>query len=325
MIDRSKARSVVQTVSGLLPYRMLGYCQCHEHLFIRKGKSFIINPALIIDDIGKTTMELKMYMRNGGTSIVDAQPVGCGRMPTALLHASKNSGVHIIASTGFHKNLFYKEDHWIFKMKEEQIAQVFIDELQNGMYDDEDAIKLTNKTLIKAGIIKSAIDAERISENYEKLFNAAAYASNETGFSILCHIEKGTDALSVVQFLSSKGVSTSSIILCHLDRAKYCAAYHRELVQTGVYLEYDTIGRFKYHSDEKEIELIIKMIEWGYENRILLGLDTTRERLKNYGGNIGLDYILNCFIPKLLSEGVAKNTIDAFMVKNPQNALSIKI
>ncbi|MFR1989782.1 MAG: hypothetical protein ACLS3C_06875 [Oscillospiraceae bacterium] len=45
--------------------------------------------------------ELLDYRAAGGSTIVDAQPVGCNRMTKELVQLSRDSGVQIVASTGF--------------------------------------------------------------------------------------------------------------------------------------------------------------------------------------------------------------------------------
>jgi len=51
-------------------------------------------------------------------------------------------------------------------------------------------------------------------------------------------------------------------------------------------------------------------------------LDTTRERLKSYGSNIGLDYILAKFIPALKKYGINNDIINKITRKNPAEALT---
>lgn len=315
---------MIQTVAGSVENHELGFCQCHEHIFIRKGRSFEINPALWMEDINKSTDELILYRNSSGRSLADAQPVGCGRMAGLLLQASRNSGVNIIASTGFHKLIFYRQEHWIHSIGREELTGLFVDEILTGMYADGDDGFPSLRTSAKAGIIKTAAAGEGVAGEYKKLFAAAAEASLRTGAPIMCHLDKQQDAFSVIKFLTDLGVQSSNIILCHLDRAYYDAEFHIRAAQTGVYLEYDTIGRFKYHSDEAEITLIKQLIRSGHTGQILLGLDTTNRRLKNYGGEIGLDYIRRIFIDKMLKAGITEEAVENFTVDNPSKALSIK-
>ena len=101
------------TVTGRIAPEELGFCQCHEHIAMSKGISYQINPALCIDDMEKSLEEAKRFHLAGGQSFIEAQPCGANRMALELRSLSEDSGVHIIASTGFHKLCFYPKEHWI--------------------------------------------------------------------------------------------------------------------------------------------------------------------------------------------------------------------
>jgi predicted metal-dependent phosphotriesterase family hydrolase len=315
---------MIMTVSGPIPPTTLGFCHSHEHLFIADGQSAKVNPALRIDSLEKTIAELEVFKRIGGKCIVDAQPVGCGRMADLLFLASEASGVKIIAATGFHKLGFYPEDHWIRHMSEFKLAELFSSEFAMGMYVNGDHCFPTKRTKAKPGIIKAASDVDGITVEYRKLFAAAAMASIQTGLPILCHTEKGTSAMEQIRLFLDFGLPASSLIVCHLDRFIEDFQYHRQVAETGVYLEYDTIGRLKYHSDEGEAEHIFKMVECGYEDQILLGLDVTRERMKSYGGALGIDHLIVEFLPILKKAGLTNEVINKFMIHNPAKALAIQ-
>lgn len=314
----------ITTVAGTINPEELGFCQCHEHLFIAPGQVEKINPALKIDDYDLTLQELLLYKAQGGVSVVDAQPLACGRMPQNLLRAAEASGVNIIAATGFHKLVFYPENHWIQSVDGATFAQLLIDELTSGMYLDGDEALPARSMKARAGIIKTAVETVPIDKQYRKLLEAAAYAAKTTGAPLMCHTEMGEGALEVVQIFTACGVPCDSIIICHLDRRVDNLPYHLEVAKSGVFLDYDSIGRLKYHTDEAEADLIGKMIQHGQADRILLALDTTRERLRSYGGTIGLDYILQTFIPLLEAYGLDRETIAKLTVLNPSRALRTK-
>jgi phosphotriesterase-related protein len=141
---------------------------------------------------------------------------------------------------------------------------------------------------------------------------------------VMCHIEQGADALHVVDFFMQRGLSPDRLLICHLDRARYDIGYHKEVLAAGVFLEYDTINRTKYISNRQEIDLIAAMLEAGFEDRILLSLDTTNARLKAYGADMGLDYILTEFAPMLRGAGVAESQLRKMQSLNARKALTIK-
>lgn len=324
----------IRTVRGDIPPEELGYCQCHEHLFIARGLSSEKVPSLLMEDLDKTSEELTMYYAKGGRAIVDAQPVGCGRMAAELLAASIESGTHLIASTGFHKLDFYDKSHFVYKLNQDQLEKLFTDELTLGMYVDKvngNEVPVVRGNA-KAGIIKTASDGRNILSKedtlpvYHKLFSAAGTAAYKTGAPVMTHLEMGKGANSQFEVLTSQGIKPDRIIMSHLDRiiSDEVKKYQLQVAESGVYLQLDTIGRFKYHSDEEEAAFIAMLCEKGYEDRILIGLDTTRERLKSYGGSIGLDYIMDNFKKLLVHYGIGDDLFHKFTITNPTKALSFR-
>lgn len=315
----------IKTILGEIPANLLGFCQCHEHLMISKGTSYDINPALCIDDIIKTKQELLQYRDAGGQSIIDAQPVGCNRMENALGALSEETHINILSSTGFHKLCFYPQDHWIHTYSSKKLADIFIHELEKGMFISSDKCEPDEFCPFKASIIKTALDKEGLTARYIRLFNAAVEASICTKTPIMVHIEPDSDPLILLHYLTSRGIFPQKLIFCHLDRACNDINIIKKIVSKGVYAEFDTIGRFKYHSDEHEIEIIKELLTDGYEHQMLCSLDTTRERLRAYNPNgIGLDYILKTFIPLMRNTGISDKQIHNFFYENCIGALAIK-
>ncbi|WP_153731639.1 phosphotriesterase family protein [Sporosarcina obsidiansis] len=310
------------TVNGEILLSDMGICHSHEHLFIKKGQPEKLDPALLLDDFDKTKEEVLRFKELGGNTIVDAQPVGSGRNADWLQKLSEETGINILASTGFHKHGFYKEGHWIRESTETELAKLFIDELENGMYCDGEENWPRQQLNAKAGLIKTAAGLEGTAGSYFPLFKAAARAAYETNTSIMTHTELGYNALEQIKLYTDLGIKEEKLIVCHLDRKMDNADYLLYVASTGVYLELDTIGRFKYHSDEEEVSLISKLINNGYEDQLLLGLDTTRKRMKSYGGSIGLEHLQGKFLPILEKAGITKVQIHKMMHTNPAKAFS---
>ncbi len=316
----------IQTITGRISPDKLTFCHCHEHLMLRKGKSFDVNQALCIDDYDKTLRELSDFYSAGGSMVVDAQPVGCGRMEEELQALSRASGVHIIASTGFHKMLFYPENHWIFQYSCEELTALFLQELRTGMYTESDISAPCRPIKAKAGIIKCAWDVCGLNRQYEKLFRAALNAAKKTGAPLMIHIESGSDPLTLAEYLDKNQVPLGRVIFCHMDRVCHRLSIHKEVCSRGIYLEYDTIGRGKYHSDEQEADIFSELIHAGYENQLLFSLDTTRERLKAYNpSGVGLKYILHTFIPLLKTRGITDTQIKKISCINCRQILSFNL
>ena len=315
----------IRTVLGDIDADRLGWCQCHEHLFLEKGKSYEVSAALCMDDYDKSLQELMQYRQAGGCSYVDAQPVGAGRMAERMVKAAQASGVHIVGSTGFHKTGFYEEDSFIFSWNEEQLADLFLSELEEGMLSSvQDGEK---RLAARAGIVKVAVDKGGVygTATYEKLFRAALTAAKKSGMAVLAHFESETDAFELLKLMEEYALPPEGLIACHLDRARHDLGYHKELAQAGAFLEYDTINRLKYISNEKEIQLICGMLEAGFRSSLLFSLDTTNQRLRSYGADFGLDYILTTFSAMLAEAGVGEDTLHDIMTANAAKAIAVNI
>lgn len=300
----------IMTVAGWIGPEQLGFCQCHEHLMLNKGVPYEVDRNLCIDDVSKSIEEASRLKQIGGSTVIDAQPIGCGRNTEGLARISRASGLNIIASTGFHKLIFYSGSHWLHTLPADKVADIFISEIQTGMYQDAETALPDGKLPYRAGIIKAALDRENLTPTYEKLFYAACSAAVQTDVPLMVHIEKDSDPQALLDFLLKEGVSPGRIIFCHLDRAAADLHIHKELLSQEIYLEYDTIGRYKYHSDWMEIQIIKEILRSGFESQILFSLDTTRARLKSYAPDaIGLDYLFTTFMPLMRKEGITEEQI----------------
>lgn len=312
----------IQTVTGESDLENLLFCQCHEHLLMSKGQSYLVDKNLLIDDYEKSLQELTDYKRRGGTTIVEAQPVGCSRMAQGLFKLATESGVDIIASTGFHKAVFYPKGHWVFDEDTEWFEELFLKEIQEGMYSDGDFRRPERQTKVKAGIIKCAWDVPGLEGHYKKLFTAAVNVQKKTDVPFMVHIEPGSDPRALVAFLKKKEVDFSRYYFCHMDRACKDISVHKYVCEHGISLEYDTIGRFKYHDDTQEANIFCEMLDSGFEDQLLFSLDTTRARLKSYHAEaVGLCYILETFLPILRQRGVDEKILRKLYCYNPRRIL----
>ena len=316
------SKGKIITVKGPMEPDSSLFFQCHEHLLMGKGKPGERYPELYYDDLEKSLQEAQEFVNAGGDGLVEAQPVGCCRMTEELVKISEATGLHIVASTGFHKMAFYPEGHWIFKEEEEVLTDIFLHELQTGMYTDGAFERPKQWIPARAGQIKTAMETTELNDQYRKVFAAAAAAGRKTGAPVMLHVENGQNPLKYFEFLEQHGVKPQQMIFCHLDRACKDLQIHKELAKAGVYLEYDTIAREKYHSDERELEIFEEMIKSGFEDQLLFSLDTTRKRLKVYKGTIGLTYILDVFLKKMEKKGIPGEVIRKISKINPARALA---
>ena len=158
-----KNSSRIQTVLGLVDSNEIVHVQPHEHLMLEKGHAASTNSDLCIDNVDVTVSEVKKL--SARSLVVDAQPIGAGRMAMDLIRVSKRTDVHIVASTGFHKSMFYWRDHWIHNESAEVLTALFVSEIQKGMYVGNGIERPTKKVNAKAGLIKTAVDKKGLTHS----------------------------------------------------------------------------------------------------------------------------------------------------------------
>jgi len=108
--------------------------------------------------------------------------------------------------------------------------------------------------------------------------------------------------------------------------------YQGELAARDAFLEYDMIGMDFFYadqqvqcpSDEEAARAIVKLIERGHLDRILLSHDVfLKMMLTKYGGN-GYAYIPKHFLPRLRQHGVTNAQLDILMRDNPRSVFESK-
>jgi len=313
----------VRTVCGDVRPEELGFAHCHEHAFILPGRSVALNPSLLLDDLDKTSAELREFYAAGGRTIVDAQPIGPERAPRLQRQASQRSGVNIVATSGFHRSVYYAPEHFRFHETAESLAERMTGEITTGMaeYDRSQTAQATD---VRAGLLKFASEYHVIDTDARKVAEAVAAAHGQTGAAIITHTERGTCGMEQVELFEQLGVDPSALLISHLDRNPDIYL-HEDVAASGAYLVYDGISRAKYFPDSTIVELICRMVEAEHGDRILLGMDMgPRTMWRAYGGGPGMTYLARVFLPKLRRAGLSEETIEGFVIHNPAEALAFR-
>lgn len=314
------AGSVVTTVLGPVPASELGVVDAHDHLFLR-------SPALDgqeLDDLDRAVAELREGAATGIRSLVEMTPIGCGRRPDLMRAASEASGVHVIASTGYHRDAHYANGHWVLDAPVDVLAERIEADIERGMHPGDWLDPVATPDPARAGVIKAGASYQRISPRERRRFEAAAVASCRTGAPILVHAEVGTCGHDIVDLLEACGADPGSIILSHLDRNPD-PELHAEIAARGVTLEYDTVGRIKYRPDSDLLELIEAILAAGHLDRIVLGLDLgRRDYFRAWDGGPGMRYLLGTFVPRLRRR-IGDAATDAILIANPSRVFALRV
>jgi 5-phospho-D-xylono-1,4-lactonase len=280
----------------------LGPCDAHEHLFL-------VTPAQPGDefaDVDKAIAEARTLVDAGGRALVDWTPIGLGRDLDGLGRVSEETGLHVIAATGLHRDAHYAPDDPLRAQSVETLASHFTAELED-----------------RCGVIKIGASYHHVKSFEAKAFEAAAEAQTRTGVPVCVHTEHGTIGLALVERLAALGVEPTSVVLAHLDRNPD-AGEHAETAATGVWLQLDGPGRTKYWPDSTILALIADLAERGFAGQLLLGGDTGRaSMMRAYGGGPGLDYVFARFKPRLERE-LGADLSQQIFVENPARAFAFE-
>ncbi len=308
----------VVSVTGPVPPERLGVVDAHDHLLLD-------SPALKnqeITDTAKSIQEVEDGRATGIGTIVEMTPIGLGRNPAGLRAIAQATGVVIVATSGYHRDAHYPAGHWVYDATVEVLADRIETDLRSGMHPSDWIDPSLPLDAARAGVIKGGASYHRISRAERRRLEAIGGASARTGAPILVHSEVGTAAHEIVDLLLGAGAAVNRIALAHLDRNPD-AELHAEIAARGVTLEYDTIGRTKYHPDSVVLDLIEAVAAAGHLDRIVLGLDLgLRDYLRAYEGGPGLRYLMTAFAPRLRRR-LGDAGAERILVANPARFFAI--
>jgi predicted metal-dependent phosphotriesterase family hydrolase len=307
--------SFIRTVLSDIAPPELGVCYAHEHIIIDPSYTSEVFPEFALPDVERAVAELREFHASSGRAMIDTMPCGAGRNVLKLAEVSRRTGVHIVCPTGLHLAKYYPLGHWGERLSAEELAELFVADIEIGVDANDYSGPEVRRTEHRAGVIKVAGGRDALSEHERKVFRAAAMASVRTNCPIITHTEQGTAALEQVRLLVDGGVAPRHIVLSHTDRQPDYA-YHREILSTGVCVEYDSAFRWK--TSENPTTLLIAALLPEFPEQIMVGMDAARPTYwKSYGGAPGLTFLLREYIPALFDAGLDEDALERLFVINP--------
>jgi predicted metal-dependent phosphotriesterase family hydrolase len=290
----------VRTVTEPVAVEEIQLADAHGHVWIDPPVGINPKARFELTDHQAIEAELKEYHQAGGTAIVDCQPGGCGRDAKMLARLAEETGLYITATTGFHRQIYYPDQYWLWSASESAAADYFVEELLSGTRETDGEIPATTIKVGYEGVIEGQT---RI------LMEAVAEAARQTGALILFHTEQGRNIEALPAFFDKRGVAPDRSYLCHVDR-RPDFGLHRELAQAGVLLGYDTFIRPNYNPDQGVWPLIQQMVEADLTNHIAVGLDLGIASMwRSYGGQPGLLALPEKILPRLHEAGINDSVI----------------
>ena len=311
----------VRTVLGDIDPDELGVTYAHEHLVIDGGRPVELSPDFLLADIERLAAELSDAAAAGLQAAIDAMPADCGRNPAKLAELSRRSGVRIVAATGLHHERFYGPSHWSLRASEDELADLFVADVTNGIDERDYGGPIVRRTAVRAGIVKVAGSQGGPSERDRPIFRAAAATHLQTGVPVHTHCEAGTGALEQIRLLTDAGVPAAHISLSHVDKV-VDRGYHRELLSTGAFAVYDQTYRWG-ERENGTLRLLESAVADDLVGQVMLGMDAARQGYyRAFGGTPGLDWLLRGFSDELEAHGLGPEIRQRLFVDNPARAFA---
>lgn len=290
------------TVLGPVARSALGFVLPHEHLTIDNAIHHLpaagLDPQatvtmgmlgdlrvwphavisnLVMDDDAAALEDLEAYRGLGGLTLVEQTPRGMGRDLARLMDFAQQSGVNIIAGTGW----------YVLPGHGDQVAGRSVADLARQLVQD-----LTGPQP-RAGVIGEIGISRQPEPDELRVLDAALIAQAQTGAPIWIHQTTTAPMRPLIDRLGRPGVDRSRIVLCHCDYDLRDVSLHREAMAMGLTVELDLFGfpawnrRNWVHApnDTLRTERLVELIGEGFGPRLLISQDLCQKlQLRRYGG-----------------------------------------
>ncbi|WP_409295629.1 phosphotriesterase [Peribacillus sp. SCS-26] len=301
----------IHAVTGLVDPNTVKKTMIHEHLvFDLSGVRKEQDQDSKLENSPPLDQEIEELKNSGCNTIIEVSNIGMGRDAQALLDIANKHDLVIVASTGFYKESVYPS--FVFEKSAEELADIMIREITTGMED----------TTIKAGLIAEiGSSLNEMTETEEKVFTASIMAHKTTGAPISTHCEIGTMGRGQMALFQKHNVKMNRVSFGHQDLNEDMEE-QLELLQSGAYIQFDTIGKNSYRKDSDKVDNLLALLERGYEDQIMLSCDITRKSHLKATGGYGYNHLFENFTPALSQNGVTDEIIEKMLVHNPRKFLA---
>lgn len=316
----------IQTTTGTVNPTELGRTLIHEHIMVGYPGWELDATAPRFkraDGLARAVDQMHELQSHGVRTFVDPCPMDLGRDAEFLAEVAQRSGMHIICTTGAY---FEAEGNtYTFRhLSVEQITEIYIREIEDGIGD----------TGIKAGAIKVATGAPTVSPYERKLVTAGARAAKATGVPVISHTQDACCGHDQIDIVTGEGLAADRLVVGHSDGADD-HAYHRSLAERGAFVGFDRFGISMFQPDEVRVANVIRLIEAGHLERVLMShdsivcwlgrpvpyaqsFDDLLKMLPKWRSN----HIFKEIVPMMRERGVSDAQIETILVSNPQRLFS---
>jgi phosphotriesterase-related protein len=344
----------VMTVLGEVDPGELGVVLPHEHLIADLGGQWEIpsgdadlrealtplSPALYtrsqarpahyravlgVHDPLTAVEELEPFVEAGGRTVVDLTPAGLGRDPNALVAISRLADVHVVMGCG--EYVARSHAGYVEVCSAEQIRDVLLSEIEAGV----------GQTGIRPGIIGEIGSGNPLTDGERKVLRGAAMAQVETGLALNIHrtvFPELSAALEALDLVVAEGVDPERVVMSHCDERPE-PEFALEIGERGAWIELDTFGmehwaaNWRHPSgpvrrsyDPDRIEILLRVLDAGYLDRLLISQDVCMQTMLRRNGGGGYAHIDTDIVERLFDVGLSQDDVDRIRIANPRRMLT---
>jgi phosphotriesterase-related protein len=286
----------------------------HEHLSMKyppqAKEHFTDDVDMMIDEVRSTAKE-------GIKCIVDGGHPDMARSIDALNRIARESGVAIVASGGYYMQRTYPPD--IAAKSADQIADELVREAKEqrlgafGEIGQQGGVLTDDEKKVFQAVAKAQV------KSHLPIFTHNAY----TGIRQTANPVPMDAALRQLDVLEEAGAKPEHLAIghvCCLDDPDVTIA--KQLAKRGAFVGFDRVTIQAIIPDEKRVAMIMKMVEAGYADHLLIASDFSSGSALKHRNGPGLGQAWTVFGPMLLKAGLPAATLDSIMFDNPRRFLA---
>ncbi|MDI6022370.1 hypothetical protein QBL02_02280 [Leucobacter sp. UT-8R-CII-1-4] len=308
----------LRTVLGDVNADLIDRILPHEHLLcdfssVTADRNHIFNnPDFAIRELGYLNEDIAPA---AGTqhALVEVTLRDLGRDPEAMRRIAQASGVHVVMGTGWYLEPYYPKR--VYNDSAAVLAEEMIEEIQLG-------VLASDGSRIRAGVIgEIGTHGGTLSPAEERVLRAAARTSNATGAAVTTHAFLYPTGVDQLDILEEEGIDPNRVAIGHVDTFMD-HAYLTSLLRRGVYLQFDTCGREHLFPDSLRVEMLARLIDEGWLERLLLSSDRCHMSDLKMRGGLGYSWAIAGFCDLLRAAGIDEAGIDMMTRENPLRLFS---